>query len=101
VKETRTNCDSISFLTCALLQRVSKWLKQQTPDKMTVDWLALSIFDLQSHFTLSFQDLVLDVSIVRDGMTVTQIDEDIPKKVKFHSDGEFEVFLKIQLRRCL
>lgn len=84
------------------ITRVSKWLKQQTLEKMTIDWLPLSIVDLQSHFVLSFQGLVLDVSIVRDSLTVTQLDEDdIHKKVKFHSDSEFEVFLKIHLRRCL
>jgi hypothetical protein len=82
--------------------RISNWLKQFTPEKITIDWLALSIFDLQSHFTLSFQDLIIDVNIVRDGLTVTQIDDDdIHKKVKFHSDTEFEVFLKIQLHRYL
>jgi hypothetical protein len=69
---------------------------------MTVDWLALSIFDLQSHLTLSFCRLVLDVNIVRDGMNITRIDEDGNcHKVKFHSDAEFELFLKLQLRREL
>ena len=81
---------------------VSKWLKEQSPDKIIVEWLALSVFDLQSHFTLSFQDLVLDVNIVRHGMTVTQIcQNDSYRKVQFHSGAEFEVFLKLQLQRCL
>jgi hypothetical protein len=69
---------------------------------MTVDWLeALSIFDLQSHFTLHFRRLVLDINIVRDGMTVTRMGDDEYRKVKFHSDTEFEVFLKMELRRRL
>jgi hypothetical protein len=64
--------------------------------------LALSIFDLQSHFTLSFRQLVLDVTIVRDSMTVNSLgDGDVHRKVKFHSDAEFELFLKIELRRRL
>mmetsp|Transcript_40510 Transcript_40510/g.97773 ORF Transcript_40510/g.97773 Transcript_40510/m.97773 type:complete len:589 (+) Transcript_40510:1-1767(+) len=85
-----------------VITRVSNWLKSQSPKPMVVDWLALSIFDLQSHFTISFQHMVLDVSIVRDSMTVTQIDDDdVHKKVKFHSDFEFEIFLKMQLRRNL
>lgn len=83
------------------LQRVSKWLRCQTAKPMVVDWLALSLFDLQSHLTISFEQMVLDVSIVRDSMTVTQIDEDVHKKVKFHSDFEFEIFLRMQLGQCL
>ena len=76
-------------------------MRTQSPKPMTVDWLALSIFDLQSHLTISFERMVLDVSIVRDSMTVTQIDDDVHKKVKFHSEFEFEIFLKMQLRRNL
>jgi len=70
---------------------------------MAVEWLALSIFDLQSHFTLCFRRLVLDVHIIRDGLTVTSIGEEIGeyRKVKFHSDVEFELFLKMELRRRL
>ena len=58
------------------------------------------MFDLQSHFTLAFGGLVLDVNIVRDGMTVTRIgDSEEHRKVKFYSDEEFELFLKMELRR--
>ncbi|CAJ1942030.1 unnamed protein product [Cylindrotheca closterium] len=84
-----------------VITRVSKWLKNQSPKPMAVDWLGLSIFDLQSHFTISFGRMVLDVSIVRDSMTVTEIDDDVHKKVKFHSEFEFEIFLKMQLQRNL
>lgn len=85
------------------LLRISKWLKSETSEKMAVEWLALSIFDLQSHFTLCFRRLVLDVHIIRDGLTVTSIGEEIGeyRKVKFHSDVEFELFLKMELRRRL
>ena len=61
------------------------------------------MFDLQSHFTLAFGTLVLDVNIVRDGMTVTRIGENNEehRKVKFYSESEFELFLKMELRRRL
>jgi hypothetical protein len=69
---------------------------------MEVQWLALSIFDLQSHFTLSFRHFVLDVNIVRDSMTVSRTVEDsINRKTQFFSDDEFELYLKMELRRQL
>lgn len=84
------------------LVRVARWLKPQTPDRMAIEWLALSVFDLQSHFTLCFQDFVVDATIVRDSMTVTRLAEGGEhRKVHFHSDKEFEIFLKMELRRQL
>jgi hypothetical protein len=79
----------------------NKWLKQQkTIEKMDVEWLALSMFDLQSHFTLSFRQLVVDVNIVRDSLTVTRMEGDSNyRKVQFFSDAEFELYLKMELRR--
>ena len=69
---------------------------------MEVEWLALSMFDLQSHFTLQFFKFVLDVNIVRDSMTVTRMDGDSNyRKVQFFSDHEFELYLKMELRRQL
>ena len=73
---------------------------------MEVEWLDLSLLDLQSHFTLSFEQLVLDVTILRASMTVTSMSLDteppgIHRKVTFHSDREFEVYLKFQLGRQL
>ena len=69
---------------------------------MQVEWLALSIFDLQSHFTLNFWQLVLDVNIVRDSMTVTRLEGDSNyRKVQFFSEDEFELFLKMELKRQL
>lgn len=61
------------------------------------------MFDLQSHFALVFDQLVLDVSIVRDSMTVSRFGEEHEehRKVKFYSDEEFELFLKMELRRRL
>jgi hypothetical protein len=67
---------------------------------MDVEWLALSMFDLQSHFTLSFRQLVVDVNIVRDSLTVTRMEGDSNyRKVQFFSDAEFELYLKMELRR--
>ena len=79
-----------------------KWLKVQTTEKLLVQWLPLSMFDLQSHFTMCFRQLVLDVSIVRDTMTVVRLgDTEEHRKVRFHTDKEFELFLKMELRRRL
>jgi hypothetical protein len=88
------------------LVRLVKWLRTASQEKMTVDWLDLSVFDLQSHFTLRFRQLVLDVHILRDSMTVARIIDDegeqsANRKVQFHSDAEFEVFLKMDLKRQL
>jgi hypothetical protein len=69
---------------------------------MEVEWLALSMFDLESHFTLSFRQFVLDVSIVRDSMTVTRVEGDSNyRKAQFFTDAEFELYLKTELRRQL
>ncbi len=84
------------------LVHIARWLERQTSDRIDVEWIALSIFDLHSHFTLSFRDLILDVTIVRDSMTVCRVAEGGEhRKVHFHSDKAFEVFLRIELQRQL
>lgn len=84
------------------LIRLSTWLKHRTHEKLEVDWLALSVFELESHFTLAFRHLVLDVNIARDGMTVTRIDEEgSHRKTHFHSEQEFEIFTRMELQRQL
>jgi hypothetical protein len=84
------------------LARLAHWLKLQTTDRLDVEWLALSVFDLHSHFTLSFRDLVLDTTIVRDSMTVCRVSESGEhRKVHFHSDKAFETYLKMELARQL
>jgi hypothetical protein len=84
------------------LVRIARWLKGLTSDRMTVEWLALSLFDLHSHFTLCFQHLAVDVTIVRDSMTVCRVAEGGEhRKVNFRSDREFEIFLKLELKRQL
>ena len=100
-------------------QRVRHWLKTSYPDvsdKLEIEWLALSLFDLHARFCLTFgQSLTIDVTIVRDDMTVvTQSDwsnkpssagqsscSTAYRKVQFRSDSEFEIFLKIELRRVI
>jgi hypothetical protein len=85
-----------------VLIRIAQWLKGFTSDRMTVEWLALSVFDLHSYFTLCFQLLTLDVTIVRDSMSVCMVAEGGQhRKVTFHSDREFEIFLKLELKRRL
>ena len=69
---------------------------------MVVQWLPLSMFDLQSHFTISFQSLVLDLSIAQDTLNISRFGEfEEHRKVKFHTDTEFEMFLKMELKRRL
>jgi len=84
------------------LVRIAQWLKGLTPDRIIVEWLALSLFDLHSYFTLSFRRVTLDVTIVCESMSVCMIGEQGEhRKVDFHSDKEFELFLKLELRRQL
>jgi hypothetical protein len=99
-------------------QRVRHWLKIShpgIPDNISIEWLALSLFDLHTRFCLSFgQSLTIDVAIVRDEMTVItqnewsnkassagQSSSTAYRKVKFRSDAEFEIFLKIELQRSI
>lgn len=85
-----------------VLLRLSEWLKEHSSESMSVEWLALSLFDLHSHFTVCFRQVILDVTIVRDSMTVCRIAEGGEHcKVQFHSDREFEIFLKLELKRQL
>ena len=85
-----------------VLIRIAQWLKGLTSDRMTVEWLALSVFDLHSYFTLCFQLLTLDVTIIRDSMTVCMVAEGGQhRKVSFYSDREFEIFLTLELKRRL
>jgi hypothetical protein len=87
------------------LGRVKKWLLSQSasPDaKITVDWLPLSIFDKQTQFVLSYNTFVIDVSIECDEMTVTRFGENGEyRKAVFHSEDEFEMFLKIELTKLV
>ncbi len=81
-----------------------KWLRSTllSEDSFHVDWLPLSLFDFHSHFTVNFRLLLLDVEIARDEMTVTSMSDDGEyRKVDFRSDAEFEIFLKLELRRAL
>ena len=77
---------------------------------LKTEWLALSLFDSQSHFCVSFGSaLTIDVTLVRDEMVVTSYGSTTGvdgtsgeyRKVKFYSDAEFEIFLKIEIRRLL
>ena len=84
-----------------VLKRVSKWLKStmHSDERLTVEWLPLSTFDLHSQCTLCFLGDCLDVSIERDEMTVTSIGDGGYRQVSFYSDSEFEIFLKMEIRR--
>jgi hypothetical protein len=85
------------------LSRVNKWLGSQSSGAtMAVEWLPLSVFDDHSQFVLSYNTFVIDVSIERDEMTVTRFGENGEyRKVNFHADDEFEMFLKLELQKRL
>ncbi len=83
------------------LSKVSKWLRTTHGEKLIVEWLSLSMFDLHSKFTLCCRQLVVDGVISRDALTITKVTEDTEdyRKVHFHTEKEFEIYLKMELRR--
>ena len=82
------------------LSRVSQWLMDKYGEKLSVEWLSLSIFDLHSKFTVCCRQLIVDGLIARDNLTITRISdcEDF-RKANFHTEKEFEIYLKLELRR--
>jgi len=95
------------------LKRVRHWLEKQDPNgqhSLRTEWLSLALFDSHSHFCLSCgTDLTFDVTLVRDEMTVISYgpvggadgSRGDYRKIRFHSDAEFEIFLKLELRRLI
>jgi len=86
-----------------VLKRIKGWIKGDLHSdiELDVEWVPSSIFDLQSHVTLCYQDFCVDVSIDGDGMNVTIAgDEEEYQNVEFNSDVEFEIFLKLKIRKC-
>ncbi|KAG7344162.1 hypothetical protein IV203_022170 [Nitzschia inconspicua] len=84
------------------LSRVSAWLHTTYGESIQVEWLALSIFDLHSKFTISCRHYVVDGVIARDNITLTRItDAEDYRKARFHSEKEFEVYLRLELKRHL
>lgn len=85
------------------IQTVNAWIRTlHQDDYLTVHWLALSIFELASHFTVSFGSWTCDATIVCDEITVIQLYEDgSRRKAQFHSDEEFELFLKTAIQRTM
>mmetsp|Transcript_2399 Transcript_2399/g.5735 ORF Transcript_2399/g.5735 Transcript_2399/m.5735 type:complete len:661 (-) Transcript_2399:30-2012(-) len=83
------------------LSRVSKWLKSTHGEKLIAEWLSLSMFDLHSKFTICCRQLVVDGVISRDALTITKVTEDTEdyRKVHFRTEKEFEIYLKMELRR--
>jgi hypothetical protein len=83
------------------LSSVSQWLQETHGEKLVVEWLSLSMFDLHSKFTICCRQLVVDGIISRDALTITKVTEDTDdyRKVHFHTEKEFELYLKLELRR--
>lgn len=91
-----------------VLKRIKLWLLTATSKKsleeepFLIEWVALSVFDLTAHFTVSYQFWSIDANIVCDELTVTRFGEHGEYlKAKFHSDTQFELFLTTALRREL
>jgi hypothetical protein len=85
------------------LTKVNRWLRSASSldEQLSVEWLSLSIFDLHSRFTVAFHSWSVDAHVVCDEITVTQFEDASYRKVKFHSDAEFELFLKTAIARVL
>lgn len=82
-----------------VLQDVKTWAIQHLQEPLHVEWLSLSVFDLHSHFTLTFADGAWDVTLDCDTMTVTSMNNGVPRKVNFQTDWELQGFLESTLRR--
>jgi hypothetical protein len=87
------------------LRTVKGWLRSSETagdDTLHIEWLMLSVFDVSSQFTVTFRSWSVDAAIVCDELTVTHFGSNGDyRKVKFHSDMEFELYLKTALRRLL
>ncbi|KAL3918388.1 MAG: hypothetical protein SGILL_004258 [Bacillariaceae sp.] len=82
------------------LSRVSDWLKSNFGETLVVEWLALSIFNLHSKFTLCCQQFVVDGVIATDSLTLTRVtNTDDYRKVHLRSENEFEAYLRLELKR--
>lgn len=84
------------------LKNVTEWLTAEEGERLVVEWLPLSIFDLHSKFVVCCRQLVLDGILSRDDLTMTKITEDEDyRKVHFRTENEFELYLKLELQREL
>ena len=81
---------------------VRSLLTASKDEKLSVEWLVLPLFDLASQFTMGFGSWYIDANISCDVLIVTSFGENGEyRKVKFHSEKEFEVYLKTALRRVV
>jgi hypothetical protein len=89
----------------ATIQKVNAWLKSTTSnanESLRVEWLSLSIFDLHSYLTITFRSWLADVHMVCDELCVTRVNDNGDySKVKFYSDSEFELYLRLALQRVM
>jgi hypothetical protein len=89
---------------CSLLEKLKDWLKltfqKDGSEAFHVEWLPLSMFDLCAQFTMSYGSWSIDANIVCDELTVTQFgDRGDYRKAKFYSAEDFEIFLKLAIKR--
>ena len=59
------------------------------------------MFDLHSKFTICCRQLVVDGIVSRDTLTMTKVTDDTEdyRKVHFRTEIEFELYLKLELKR--
>ena len=81
---------------------VNDWLVSQGNESLQIEWLALSVFDFCSRFTLTFRLWCADVYLEYDVLSVTRfLDDGSYRKSKFYSAPQFELFLKTALKRVM
>lgn len=86
------------------IMKVNSWLNssRHTNERLQVEWLPLSVFDPHSQFSLTFRSWSIDVHLACEQLTITRTSDDGDyQKVKFQSDSQFELYLKIALHRLL
>jgi hypothetical protein len=86
------------------IRKINQWLQSsvQTDEQLHCEWLSLSMFDLQSHFSLKFLSWLVDICVSGDELTVTSTSAlGDYQKVKFHSDSELELYIKMAIQKLL
>jgi hypothetical protein len=82
------------------LSKVSYWLECTYDNVLSIEWLAMSIFDLHSKFTMCCERFVADGVIAGDMLTLTRItDSGDYRKLHFQSEKELETYLCLELKR--
>ena len=87
----------------SVLREVSTWAKEKSNGEnlLSVEWLPLSVFDKESYFVITCRNFCWDAHISREILTLTSFEESTYRKVQFHSDFEFDIFLRNRIKQIL